>query len=262
MGLFRKGGGFWNNVDATITGYIFTDEFEGKPFVAGKNAKGGEKFHSMNARVTARVDGATEDSSTNLFAGGWDDYDVSEDGLTLDRQLGTGAFSTLIESACAASPDLEAALEALGGLNFEPLIGARVRLEQVVNKAATLKYGKVVDKKDPKKSYDRKDLVISEVYSLGAPPKPAGKPVKAGKGKAAVADTSVAELATATLLDILADNEGSVTVQQLSVKTLHKLIKEIPATREAVRKMYTEAFFETIEGVSFDAATKTVSLED
>ena len=258
MALFRKGGGgFLHNVDGTITGYQFTDEFNGEPFKAGKNKEGKEKFHSLFGYVTVRVDGADEDVSVNLFAGGADDYEVSEDGYSVDRQLGTGGFSTFIESAAAQSPELEEKLEALQGLNFEPLIGARVRFVQVENAETTKKLGRVADKKDPKKSYARKDLTVEAVYSLAAG-KPAGKAAKTAKGKAAVADTSVADLAAATLLDILGDNDGKVTIQQLSVKTLNKLMKH--KDREAVRKLYTEAFFETVDGVTYDAATKTVGL--
>ena len=86
---YKKGGGFLNGVDGTITGYQWTDEFNGKAFVAGRDPKTKkERFHSLYLVPTVRVDGADEDVNTTLFAGGYDDYEVSEDGLTLTDPAG------------------------------------------------------------------------------------------------------------------------------------------------------------------------------
>jgi hypothetical protein len=266
MGLFRKGGGFLSNVDGTIQDYQFTDEFNGEPFKAGKNAKGGDKFHSLFGFLTVRVDGASEDVTVNLFAGGFDDYEVSEDGYSVDRQLGNGAFSTFIESMVEASAELGEKLEALGGLNFQPIIGARVRFIQVVNAEATKRLGKVKDKKTGKETYDRKDLQIETVYSLAEGKKAAGKPVKAAKGKAAVADTSdVEQLAGEALTEILSDNGGSITLQKLSMAVLKNMLKRgvDEDVRESVRKTALSVdFLETADsGYSYDAKSKTISFD-
>src|SRR5213593_1624882 len=81
---FKKGGGFLNNVDGTFKGYQFTDEFNGEPFNPKAKGKDGKpRFHSLYFVPSVRVDGADEDVTTTMFVGGFDDWNVSNDGLTI-----------------------------------------------------------------------------------------------------------------------------------------------------------------------------------
>jgi hypothetical protein len=178
---FKTGGGFLNGVDGVITGYKFTDEFNGREFDPKSGA-----FHSLYCAVSVRVDGAEEDVTQHLFAGGADDYEISDDGLTLTDPAGgscriggkTGAalfFGSFMEvGKCEDSFSDDEAI-----VNFEPAIGARVRFVQRKNAEATAKKGQRVDKKTGKK-YDRTDLVIDTVYELAteAPAPVKGKATK------------------------------------------------------------------------------------
>src|SRR6266404_1481139 len=167
---FKRGGGFLNGVDAVITGYTWTDAFNGKEFVAGKDPKTKkDKFHSLYFVLSARADGAEEDVTTTLFAGGFEDFEVSDDGHTLTpvedgRELGGGtAFAKLLTSLVEAGfPETNLSETEI---NYEPIIGTRVRFVQRVNAEDTKKLGKQVDKKTGKQ-YERKDLIIETVYDL------------------------------------------------------------------------------------------------
>ena len=106
---FKKSGGFLNGVDGVISGYQFTDEFNGVAFVAGKDPKTKkERFHSLYTVLSVRVDGADEDVTTTLFTGGADDFEVTDDGHTLSpieegRELGANTpFAKLVVSLVEA----------------------------------------------------------------------------------------------------------------------------------------------------------------
>jgi hypothetical protein len=268
----RGGGGFLNQVDGVITGYEFTDEFNGEPFKAGK-VNGKDKFHSLYCLLSVRVDGADEDVTTTLFVGGADDFEISDDGHTLTpveegRELGANtAFAKLITSLVEAGfPETNLPEDVI---NFESIIGVRSRFVQRTDVEGTKKLGKRKDKKTGKE-YDRQDLVIDQVYSLPGTEtaKPAaakaGKPAvaaKAGK-KAAVAaapGVDVAALATETLTTILAEAGGSISKAKAGMKVIAKLMKH--AQREDVRKfLFSDENLSAIDGVDYDAATTTISI--
>jgi hypothetical protein len=270
---FKKGGGgFLNNVDGVISGYEFTDEFGGEPFKAGK-VNGKERFHSLYFVLSARVDGADEDVTTTLFVGGADDFNVEEDGHTLTpveegRELGANTpFAKLITSLVEAGfPETNLPEDAI---NFESIIGTRVRFVQRTDVEGTKKLGKRKDKKTGKE-YDRQDLVIDQVYSLPgtetakAAPAKAGKPVAAKAGKAAKvapvpAGVDVAELATDTLTTILSEAGGTITKAKMGMKVIAKLMKD--PNREAVRKfLFDDENLGAIDGVDYDKATSTISI--
>ena len=138
----KGGGGFLNGVDGVITGYRWTDQFNGEDFVPGKKSKeqgGGDKFHSLFMELSARPDGADEDQTQNLFAGGYDDYEVSEDGLTLTSAEGgecaiggNTAAAKFIASLCEAGFPESKFDEDPDSINFEPMVGTRVRFGQAV----------------------------------------------------------------------------------------------------------------------------------
>lgn len=262
---FKKSGGFLNGIDGVITDYTFTDEFDGEAFKPGRNAvTKKEKFHSLNVLLTVRPDGADEDVSTTLFAGGFDDFKISDDGKTIwdaqyetqeeadaatdARQLGANtAIATLISSLVDAGFPITNLSDAQS-TNFEPIIGSRVRFVQRVNAEATKKLGKRKSK-DGKKEYDRQDLVIDQVYSVGdgtvaetepvkptkgGKPAPATKPVAGKKGKTEPAVEDIKDLSATTLVSILSDNDGQIAKSKVSMKVLTALMKH--PQREDVRK--------------------------
>ena len=266
---FKKGGGgFLKGVDGVITGYEFTDEFNGEAFVPGK-VNGKEKFHSLYCLLSARVDGADEDVTTTLFVGGADDWNIEDEGHTLTpvedgRELGANtSFAKLISTLVEAGfPETNLPEDAI---NFESIIGTRVRFEQRTDVEGTKKLGKRKDKKTGKE-YDRQDLVIDQVYSLpgtetkAAPAAKAAKPAPAkAAGKATKAPTpavaDVSELATETAQGIVAEaGEAGITKAKLGMKVIAKLMKH--PEREAVRKFLADdANLAAIDGVAFDGTT-------
>lgn len=238
---FKKSGGFLNGVDGVISGYQFTDEFNGVAFVAGKDPKTKkERFHSLYTVLSVRVDGADEDVTTTLFTGGADDFEITDDGHTLSpieegRELGANtAFAKLVVSLVEAGfPESNLPEDVI---NFESIIGTRARFEQRVNVEDTKKLGKRKDKKTGKE-YERQDLVITQVYELASKSgKTAPKaPVKGAKSaKPAVQDIS--ELAGKALLEIVQAAGGSITKAKLSMKTLTTPLLKGNPNRDAVRK--------------------------
>ena len=274
---FKKGGGFLDGVDVKLVDYQFTDEFNGQPFVAGKikdrDGKTIEKPHTLNCLLTVRVEGADEDTTTTLkVAGNFDDWTVSEDGYTItpngDQNLSAGtAFAKLITSFCVADSRVEALLPE-DEINYQPLIGSRIRLVQRTDDERTKKFGKKVDKKSGK-SYDRKDLVVDQVYELpGSEPAKkttggkANPPSKAAKGKAAPAAApaeDLEQLSKDTLISIIADAKGEIAKSKLSMKVLTKLMQH--PLREDVRKtVFDDAFLAQEDGWTYDKAKQIVRI--
>lgn len=272
---FKRGGGFLNNVDGVISGYEFTDAFNGVAFVAGRDPKTKkERFHSLYCVISVRVDGADEDVSTTLFVGGADDFEVENDGHTLvpveeGRELGAStAFAKLITSLCEAGfPDT---LLPEDEINYEAVIGTRARFVQRVNEEDTKKLGK---RKDPKtgKEYPRTDLVIDQVYDLPSSSPAAKKttggkanpPSKSAKGKAApvaVEEVDINALAQETLVAVLTDAPGnSLAKSKISMKVLTKLMQD--PNREEVRKLiFTDEFLGLEDGWTYNKAKQIVTL--
>lgn len=276
---FKKGGGFLDGVDVVIKDYQFTDEFNGEPFKAGKikgaDGKPMEKPHTLNCLLTVRVDGADEDTTTTLkVAGNFEDWNVSEDGYTIEpaeegKELAAGtAFAKLITSLCEADPRIEALLPE-DSINYQGIIGTRVRLVQRKDEERTKKFGQKVDKKTGK-GYDRKDLVVEQVYELpGSEPAKkttggkANPPSKTAKGKPAAAaqGDDLEQLSKDTLVSIIADAKGSIAKSKLSMKVLTKLMQH--PLREDVRKLvFSDAFLALEDGWTYDKSKQIVSLQE
>ncbi len=268
---YKKGGGFLNGVDGVIETYEFTDAFNGEPFKAGKDPKTGKpRFHAINCLLGVRVDGADDLVYTNLFVGGFDDFTISDDGLTLTpnedgRELGAGvAFTTLIASLCNAGFPEENLPE--DEINFEAIIGTRVRFEQKKNEELTKKLGKRVGKDG--KTFDRQDLVITNVYDLPGKEAKAVKPAagksapKAAAGKAKKsAEPDFSEEAKDVVLAVLAANDGQVAKSKLAMKVTQKLLKH--ESREEIRILATsDEFLSTEQGWSFNAKKGIIALAD
>lgn len=274
---FRKGGGgFLNNVDGLIVDYRFTTEPDfGKEAPARQRKE--DDVTPLWVELTVRQDGQEKTESTHLYAGAADDFVISEDGKTLspasdDAMLWGGtAFLQLYGSLCdnaeeGFDPDVEAGQD----LNFEHIIGARVRFVQVKDedamKRAAKKAGQSKGKinaqgqklgKD-KKYYDIRTLQVSEVYSLGNEvdaPAPAAAKGKAGRptqgqvkgstkttspSKTAKGDGDIAEFAEVTLLQLIgASKTKSLKKSDLNLAVTRKLVNGDEDQREAVRIFLT-----------------------
>lgn len=240
---YKKAGGFLNNVDGKIVGYEFTDEFNGQPFVPGK-VKGKDKFHSLYFVVQVQLDGADDIETTTLFVGGADDFEIENDGHTLTPlEDGFGlsnrsGLALFINSLVAAGFDENLLPE--DEINFEAIIGARVRFVQVLNEEATKKLGKRKDKKTGKE-YDRNDLQIAAYYGQEdvKAGKAKGKTTTVAKGKKAQAnddDVDLETLADETLLAVLAEVDGPIGRLKLPPKIALNLGPK-HAQRTAIQKL-------------------------
>lgn len=258
---FKKSGGFLNNVDGCITSYEFTDEFPGGD---GKPRKGKSDFHSLFCVLSARVDGADEDVTTTFFVGDADAFEIEDDGHTLmpveesnniGANTGWGKFIQSLVDAGFPEADLSET-----DINFEPIIGWRVRFIQRVDVETTKRLGKRKSK-DGKREFDRTDVVVDVVYGPPEETKSAGKSVKATKGvstgKAGKDTNDVAELAIKTLVGILGDQkDNSLPKSKVSMKVLQVLLKH-PQREEVRTLLNNDEFLESQDMPwAYDASDK------
>lgn len=291
---FKKGGGFLNNVDGVITGYEFTTEFPGAESRPAKKS-GKDDFNPLYAILKVRVDGADEDVATTLFAGSADDFEIEDDGHTLtpvDDSVGLRAntdWARLLTSLVDAGfPESNLPEDRI---NFEPIIGTRVRFKQERDEAAMVKAarsyrtsnGKFNERGEKKgkdgKYYPLTYVVVEAVLALPGsgttkgkpaakavagkptPVKGATKPV-AGKANGKVQEDLTA-LADETLQAILADNDGEIMKSKLPVKIAQKLGVKHPHREEVRRLIYSDEYLvEAAERgvVLYDPSDKTQTI--
>ena len=279
---FRKGGGFLNDVDGEITNYEFTTEFPG----GGGKRKSKSDFNALYAVLSVRVDGADEDVETTFFVGSADEWEISDDGKTLtgdgnlQATIGWGLFiSSLVEHGFPENdlPEDE--------VNFEPIIGWRVRFVQQTNEKATAKYGKRKAKKG-KGEYDRTDVVVSQVYDYvthdgkkegKTTTRPTSRSVSsaASQGTRAAATTSrssgkpngrvkevdLTDDADALLIEILGDKDGEIKRKGLTMEVTKRRMKD--PNRDALRDLiFSDDYLTGAEErglIGYDQKTQTVT---
>lgn len=261
---FKRGGGYLNGVDVTITGYEF---LIGDEAIIKKGDRKGEIFTPLSLVPSFRADGAEEDQSQRLLIGDADNFGgVSKDGLTLDlgegRITGSCEAAVFIDSLCAGGFPPENFDEDETTLNLEPMIGTRVHLVQDVNADKTKRQGKQKGKDG--KEYDRRDLKVKTVIDLptakGKPNGAAKTPAKkAAAGKTAQVD--LAALASDTLREILADaDNNSIKIAKLKMAVIAKLGVKHPQREGVTVQLADPAFLVDVEGVNYDVKTASVSL--
>lgn len=307
---FKKGGGRLNGVDVVITGVEFTGDelvytkgesgFSRQEFVASKVKKEGggvkDKFHTLNALVSLTVDGATEATIEPMFAGGADDFAISDDGLTIwdaaydtpeaaaeaaedpankVKELGANTkFANFITSLCEAGfPEVNLPEDRIC---YEAIVGTRVLLMQRDDPGMKGKTKTGKDGKARPYQYTAVDdvLALPDVDEAPAAPAPkagmkatttkAAPAAKAPAGK--TAPTPVAEPepagdldAETTLALVEAVGKKSPTkVGDLSMWVLKNRMKH-PLREEIRSRIVDVAFLATQDGWVYDKATKTVS---
>ena len=278
---FKKGGGFLNNVDAVIAGYHFTDEFPGQD---GKSQKSGNSdFNPLFSTVSFDVDGDDEQKSQSLMAGSADDFEISDDGLTLtlvEEKNGlreNTPWATFVGSLVDAGFPETNLPDDDEPINYEAIIGTRVRLVQIKDeqgmaraakkwKTSKGKFNEQGQKKGKDgKYYNLTLLTVAEVYEIPSDDeKPApkgakgaktsGKPAPAGRSKKA---DPLEEEAVETLLAILSDADGSIAKSKLPNKLATKLGAKHPKREELRRLIYSDEFLsQEGKGWSYDPSSK------
>jgi hypothetical protein len=299
---FKQGGGFLNNVDGTITDYEFTTEFPGGDNNTKKHKDWADPMYVI---LSVRVDGADEDVTTTLKAGNADNFEITdngktlvpvEEGFALGANSGWGKFiNSFVEAGERSGTFYESELSE-DVINFEPIIGHRVRFAQRKNEWTTSEYGQRVNKKTGKK-YDRQDLVVEAVYANAPGPSASvarrtaaqrapGRPTQASAGarqtpSAQAATTTspskgrvasrpngaedVTGVADETLVTILkAQKSQTILKAKLPVQIAKTLGVKHPQREEVRRMLYSDEYLTgaTERGlIVYDVADDTQTIE-
>jgi hypothetical protein len=256
---FRKGGGFLHEVDATIVDYNF---FRGETVEIKRGDRKGEEFTPLSLEVAIQQDGADAPVTKRLLIADADLFgDIEDDGKTLltpdGQSIGLKSEAgTFISSLCEGGFPEENFSEDEDRINFEPMIGTRVRL---LNPVKT-KDGKPVMQrkpgKDGKQYAERGPLQIQTVHTL---PEVDSKPAKAAKGGKSKGP-AIDDIAADVLRQILEANKGELAKSKLSVQILKTMGRN--ENRDAVKDYLTkDDNLSAIEGVTYNAKKGLISLE-
>lgn len=271
------GGGILRDQDGTIVGLEFSDV---NP-LSTKEVKDGA-FHSLWALLNILPDGASRPTIQPIWVGDADAFGITEDkmGLTGDAPLSkSSSWFILVDSmvnpngAPGTGFDEENFPDDPETADYGALVGARFRFNWKKDERATAKFGKKVSKKDPKKSYDRENLIATNYYGQVEVTDamvhgtddvaPAKTPAVKTKAKAAAFDADdVTELATAAILKAVREaKDGKMSQSKVSVKMLTSFGQETPELRQAVRAWVDNGDnLASIDGLTFDAKTKELSV--
>ncbi len=268
---FKGGAGFLRAVDGTILDIQFTDKLPGQ--AAAPASKSG--FHSLFAVLNLQQDGRDDLTQQALFVGDANAFGVTDDGhgVTGPEQFSkSSGWFIFLNSLVTAGfdetvfPDDDPELA-----DYSAIIGARVRFDQQVNEKLTKKLGQRADKKDPKKKYDRTDLIVTNYYGqveVEAPKAtPVARVVAAPKAvakvkKSAAPAIDIATVAAENIILALSTAKNQQLVKaRLGVKLIQVMNAAEPTTRDSVREWAdNNDNLSSIEGVNFDAATQVLSL--
>ena len=227
---FKRGGGKFNGVEGLITGYEFTTVY---PFGEGNTSKKSE-FNSLYFVLKAKMDGADVEEVEPLWAGNADNFEISDDGLTItpvEPGFGIGASSDLgkfIASMCEKGFPETDLPEDDEPINYEAIIGWRVSFVQVqqVDKAGK-PMTRVVKKGTHKgKTFPVTAVQVSQVIGKEGVAASRGKTTVVAKGAKKATNGSgkvvkgpdVSELALETLTQVLDQADGSIPKRRLQMK--------------------------------------------
>ncbi len=266
---FKRGGGFLNNVDATITGITF---LVGETAEVKKGPRKGEDFTPLSMEVSFRQDNADEDVSKRLLIGDAAQFgEVSDDGSTLYTPEGqtiygsseAGIFvNSLVNPEVGEGFPEDRLSDSTEEIEYKAVIGTRVHLVQVARTGK--RAGTQVSKKD-NKTYELRDLTVGEVLELPL----AGKRQQAAKGKTAAKaepDNDVAEIAGERLVAyVTAAPKQTLQKAKLRVKiSTDKELADDAALRTEVIKYLTGAGSDDniagVDGVDYSAKSGEITL--
>lgn len=280
------------NPDNFVEGGLI-DDFDGEVMMAKfcywDYDKGGEQYLFLGLVIKNLAD--SKEFPQYYSAGDKEMFEPGdEEGTWLKAKSDRGAMSTSTNAA-ALLKSLQAAnfpqqrLEEMG--IGEALVGLKAHWNRVTQpkRPGLIKTGKAADGKDER---EKSTLLVSSILSLpgqvggGVATKKAGlgigatSPAKtavgvaAGKtvqsatpaptnGAAAVADPEIDDLCMMTLMEILAENGGTVTKAQLPAMAFKKLMQN-PLKAKAIPRIHSIPFLESVTaaGITFDGATVTM----
>lgn len=216
---FKRGGGYLNNVTATVVGYSF---LVGEPAEMKKGDRKGEMFTPLSLVPEFQEEGASDVKTQRLLIGEATDYgDVEDDGLTLLTPEGqaipaSSEAGIFLASLCDSPEFPEDRFEETDErINLEPMIGTRLVLVQEVNAEKTTRQGKQKGKNG--KEYDRKDLKVKEVLSVAAIKGVKASAKSSGKGAKPV-EVDIDKVADAVVPGLVEKAGGSLARKQLGAR--------------------------------------------
>lgn len=262
----RQSGGFWNGVDGVIVGWAWTNKGPGS---------NGAETEWVYGVPSILVDGKKQPETQHLFLGGLEEWEISADGSEVRHREGNndptatcGIFlGSLAAAADAAGVDARLPdTEAGEPLNVSGILGLRVRLDQQKDEKATEKLGRRKSKRG-KGEYDRTNTIVSKVYGRAAQQttvaaKGAAKTPAARKG--ASTDFNLDDAATSIVVGLLAAaKDRTLTKAKIRVPVIQETASNktyAPYRAELQTRIFDDAFLSSIEGVTFDKASQTLSL--
>lgn len=274
---FKKSGGRLNGVDGVITGYEFTTVF---PFQGENKPTRKSDFNSLWFVLSARVDGADEDILEPVWAGNADNFDISDDGLTLTPveagfEIGANTdFGKFVASLVEAGfPETNLSEDEI---NYEAIVGTRVRfiqVQQIDAKTGKPRKRLVSKGKFKGREFDQTSTQVSHVLGLPGTSKPASKavtttkvatkPMSKANGKIQASPSEeLQELANSTLTDILGSTkDGSIAKNKLRMAIMKEL-GDNPQRPDVIKLLFDDAYLASVDGVLYDASDKsqTISL--
>lgn len=287
LSSFKGGGGILRDQDGVILDIRFTPD---NPLAGKGTPKPGQPvqkksdFKSLFAVLYIRPDGSEQTIEQPVWVGDATQFEISEDGRALlgDAPLSkSSGWFTFLESLVAHEFDeTQFPDDDPNVADYSALRGARCRFGWQKNTKATEKYGQKVSSKDPKKKYDREDLVVVNYYGqvdvedieVAAKSPVAGKTAarpNAGAAKAPVKKSAapVVDVKTAAseqiILAVNAAKDKTITKAKLSVKLLTQMQTADPALRSSVRDFALKGEnLGDIEGIDYNAETETLTLSE
>lgn len=277
MGLFSTGGGELNGVDGAFSDYEWTGEFYIKDGNGQVRQRDPKKRAPLYFNLHVVKDGSSGPVIRSIYAGAIDEWNISDDGKTLEPTLGPDQmlwggteFATLITSAvekgiisASELPDPETHPGV--PINFEFLMGRRARFGYVpILDRNTGEVKTHVAKKGKNKGKTFKDTTPVVLAALGgesvarssvaAGSKPNGKAVPAW---VEVDDEAVAQLASRTLVKLVARaKDQKLKFNEVTLEAT-KALKGNDLKAEVVEYLSEVENIQAIEGVIINLGSKS-----